>query len=188
MSIYVIAMTLWILIEPKGAESITCFQLHTPFWNEIFKWITKLGEWFPLTCLGIFLLIKNRKGFLAALIAFLPINILMNTMKKVLNYPRPLSYFKHGEIYPITDYVRLYEHSMPSGHTFTAFFVASFCCTFYSIDRRIQTIIFLLACLGGFSRIYLLCHFKEDVLAGSLLGIFAGMMPIFIYDKWLEKK
>jgi membrane-associated phospholipid phosphatase len=187
VAMYCIAMTVWILIVPKGGESIACYHSHTSAMLVVFKWITQLGEWIPIIGLAVFLLVKNRWVFLAALSSFLPLYFLVLYLKKVLAYPRPLAYFSQGEIQPLADYVVLLKNSMPSGHTFSAFVVASFICTFYSLHRWVQTILFSLACLVGFSRIYLLCHFKEDVFVGSLMGILAGVLPLFIYQKWIVK-
>jgi membrane-associated phospholipid phosphatase len=180
---YYIVMILWILIVPKGGESIACYHSHTFTIISLFTWITQLGEWLPIVSLGLYLLVKNRWAFLAALSSYLPIYLLVLYLKKTLSYPRPLAYFTGGEIKPIADYVILLKNSMPSGHTFTAFFVASFICTFFSLNKWMQTMLFSLTILVGFSRIYLLCHFKEDVLVGSALGIIAGVLPIFIYQK-----
>ena len=33
---------------------------------------------------------------------------------------------------------------------------------------------------------YLMCHFKEDVYIGSILGIIAGILSVFIYEKGLR--
>jgi membrane-associated phospholipid phosphatase len=185
LALYCIMMTIWILIVPKGEESIACYHSHTLTMVGVFKWITQLGEWIPIIGLAVYLLIKNRVAFLAALSSFLPLYFLVLYLKKTLAYPRPLAYFTDGEIHPISDYVILLKNSMPSGHTFSAFVVASFICTFYSLNRWVQCIVFGLACLVGFSRIYLLCHFKEDVFVGSLLGILAGVLPLFSYQKWV---
>jgi membrane-associated phospholipid phosphatase len=187
VAMYCIAMTVWIYFVPKGAESIACYHSHNPATVNLFIWITQLGEWLPIIGLAIYLLIKNRRAYFAALISFLPLYLVVLYLKKALNYPRPHAYFTHGEIAPISDYIILLRNSMPSGHTFSAFVVASFICTFYSINRWVQVGVFGLACAVGFSRIYLLCHFKEDVFVGSIIGITAGVLPLFIYSKWLEK-
>jgi membrane-associated phospholipid phosphatase len=32
-----------------------------------------------------------------------------------------------------------------------------------------------------------MCHFKEDVFIGSILGIIAGILAVFIYEKGVKK-
>jgi len=180
-------MQSFILITDKGLESLYfCYQRKT-FLTEFFKLATHLGEWVGLVSISGYLLVSNRRAFISALIAFVPIDLLMVAIKKTLDYPRPLAYFKHGEITPIPDFTPLYYHSMPSGHTFTAFFCMSFVLFFFDLNRKWQILLFSVAILVGLSRIYLMCHFKEDVFIGSILGIIAGILSVFIYEKWLKK-
>lgn len=188
VSIYVLIMQFVLLYLDKGEEiKYLCVQ-RTGMLTDVFKLITHLGEWVPIVALGLFLLLQNKKVFLCALASFLPLDLIMILIKNALEMPRPLSYFPKGEIIPIENFEPLYHNSMPSGHTFTAFFVATFICFFYSLNKSWQLIIFSLAILVGISRMYLMCHFVEDVFAGSILGIIAGILPAFIYNKWIQTR
>lgn len=187
INFYLVCMVIYILIHSKGSEVLYCYAHQSELLTSLFIWVTRLGEWITIAGLGIYLLFKNRKAFFAALIAFLPMDILMLWVKRVLEYPRPLRFFQHGEITAIPDYPSLYHQSMPSGHTFTAFFFASFVCFFFNLSFRYSLLLFLAAVLIGFSRVYLLCHFIEDVLLGSIMGITAGILPSFIYPKLKSK-
>lgn len=181
-------MQLFIIIIDKGGEILYFCYNRTTYLTELFKKITLLGEWVSLTLLALYLVIKNRKALACALISFIPLDVLLALIKKLLDYPRPLSYFTKGEIIPIENFNPLYRYSMPSGHTFTAFFVATFVATFFSLNRKWQIGLFLSAVFVGISRMYLMCHFKEDVFVGSVLGIIAGILPIFIYDRWFQHR
>lgn len=184
---YTIVMQTSILLTNKGMEILYFCHHRDNFWTEFFKVATLLGEWISLVGLGIYLLIRNRKALLSALIGFIPIYLLLIFLKKTLDYPRPLIYFKSGEISPIPDFKPLYYHSMPSGHTFTAFFCASFIILYFSMNRMWQLLIFILAILVGLSRIYLMCHFKEDVFIGSILGIIAAMISVALHERRWHK-
>ncbi len=187
INFYLVCMVIYVLIHPKGSEVLYCYAHQSELLTSLFIWVTQLGEWISIVGLGIYLLFKNRKAFLAALMAFLPMDFLMLWVKRVLDYPRPLRFFQHGEITAIPDYPSLFHQSMPSGHTFTAFFIASFICFFYDLSLRYSLLLFLAALLIGFSRVYLLCHFIEDVLLGSIMGITAGILPSYIYLKLKSK-
>ncbi len=184
---YVILMQSFILMTNKGWEILYfCYHRKT-FWTEFFKIVTLLGEWLGLVGLAIYLLIKNRRALISALLAFVPINIFLQYIKNAMDYPRPLLYFKQGEISSIPDYIPLYKHSMPSGHTFTAFYCMTFLIFFYNLNRSWQALLFPIAILVGVSRMYLMCHFKEDVFVGSILGILAGVLSVVIYEKGLKR-
>jgi membrane-associated phospholipid phosphatase len=184
---YVILMQSFILMTNKGWEILYfCYNRKT-FWTEFFKIATLLGEWVGLVGLAIYLLITNRRALISALLAFVPINFFLQYIKKAMDYPRPLLYFNQGEISPIPDLTPLYKHSMPSGHTFTAFYCMAFLIFFYNLNRSWQALLFPIAILVGVSRMYLMCHFKEDVFIGSILGILAGVLSVVIYEKGLKR-
>ena len=70
--------------------------------------------------------------------------------------------------------------SFPSGHT-TAAFSAAVALWFQKSRWFVPAL--LLACLMGFSRLYLYVHFPSDVLGGILLGIALGAMGSLAADK-----
>jgi len=187
LACYVIAMQSFILWTNKGTEILYfCYQRKT-FLTDLFKIITHLGEWLGLVAIAFYFLIKNRRALVSAVIAFVSIDLLLVYLKKTLDYPRPLLYYNRGEITPVPDFTPLYYHSMPSGHTFTAFFCATFVLFFFDMNKKWQVILFSTAILVGISRMYLMCHFKEDVFIGSIMGIIAGISSVYIYEKGLRK-
>jgi len=44
------------------------------------------------------------------------------------------------------------------------------------------------AIMVGTARIYLLAHFKEDVLVGSLIGVFWATISMYLFLQFLNKK
>ncbi|WP_052692100.1 glycosyltransferase family 39 protein [Teredinibacter purpureus] len=74
-------------------------------------------------------------------------------------------------------------HSFPSGHTLTAFLLAT--AGFYHAEKPWQKIGLMIgAVLVGFSRIGLGVHWPADTLVGGGLGILTGIAAIFITHYW----
>ena len=186
VSFYAILMQSFILLTNKGWETLYFCYHRKSFLTEFFKIVTQLGEWVGLLGLGIYLMLKNRRALLSAILAFVPMDMFLVHLKKTLDFPRPLIYFDRGQITPIPDFTPLYYHSMPSGHTYTAFFCLAFAILFFNLKKSWQILAFIPAILVGISRMYLMCHFKEDVYIGSILGIIAGILSVFIYEKGLR--
>jgi undecaprenyl-diphosphatase len=62
--------------------------------------------------------------------------------------------------------------SFPSGHATNAFALAAFFATYY---RQRALLLFVMAALVGYSRIYVGVHYPADVLAGAVLGVAFGL-------------
>ena len=73
---------------------------------------------------------------------------------------------------------RLFENSMPSGHTQTAFTVASVLVWALSKASKLRVwngaAVLLVASIVGLSRIYVGAHFPVDVVVGALVGAGTG--------------
>ena len=73
------------------------------------------------------------------------------------------------------------DKSFPSGHTTAAFASMTPVSIMGKPKYRIAALCF--AVLMGIARIYLVVHFPSDVLAGMIVGIFAGCVAVLIAAK-----
>jgi len=118
---------------------------------------------------------KQKKMALALLIAFLSSGLLVQVIKNLVNAPRPKVFFEQGQYLHFMDGITLSNYaSFPSGHTATAFAMATVF-IFFMKSRTSQVLLLAMAALVGFSRIYLAQHFLEDVMMGALIGAFGGI-------------
>jgi Membrane-associated phospholipid phosphatase len=69
------------------------------------------------------------------------------------------------------------SYSFPSGHTASSVAVASILAIYFS---QIAIVVFLLAFLISFSRVYLCVHYPSDVIIGAILGVICANISLII--------
>ena len=70
VSIYIICMQAFILLSNKGDETVYLCLNRSGTLTDIFKLITRFGEFIGLIGIGLYLAVKNRKALLAAALSF----------------------------------------------------------------------------------------------------------------------
>ena len=152
-----------------GYKIISTF-LISDFVTPIAKFITNFGGaiFLSIATVILFLLIKNKKIGLSIISNIVIITVLNQLLKRILQRPRPTEF----RIVEETGY------SFPSGHSMAS--MAFYGYLIYLIYKYIKnkyvkwtliTILSLLICSIGISRIYLGVHYTSDVLGGFLLSI-----------------
>jgi membrane-associated phospholipid phosphatase len=99
--------------------------------------------------------------------------------------PRPRLYFQKeiSKLRFVKGVEILDHHSFPSGHTLTAF-ATGVLLTYLAKNKSWGVLLVLFGVLVGFSRMYLSEHFFEDVIGGSVMGVF---LTIF-WISWLDSR
>jgi membrane-associated phospholipid phosphatase len=182
--IIMIAGILLLLIMGKE-ESFILFNTYHPFYfNFFFVYYTYVGNGLFATGLAIIcLLLKKKRLGLTILYAFISSGILTQIIKPILNSPRPKLYFGNtGHDYFIKGIDFANNNSFPSGHTATAFAVATTLVLIIK-NKKIQAPLLFAAFLVGFSRIYLGQHFLLDVLVGAFVGVACGIACTYFTTK-----
>lgn len=161
---------------------------HTLFLDFFFKYMTYFGDGITLAVIAVALLFVNKRyGLILGLIGVVQALVSL-LMKKVIfgKTPRPKNYFEDFESLHQIAGVRLYGwNSFPSGHTMTAFALATFLSFFFK-NAWWSVLLLLLATLAGLSRVYLLQHFLTDILVGSLVGVLLAAVGYRVFRKYLE--
>lgn len=178
---------LFLAIFQNSNFSIIVNASHNNFLDQIFKYITFLGDGRFVFLIALIYLFANKKYGTSILISLIINTILIQVLKRVVfsNRFRPSFYFKNlieDGSWNMIDGVELYEKfSFPSGHTALIFCLCMSICTFMK-KKYLPLLLVLLAYIVGFSRIYLSQHFLIDVLAGALIG---SLIPILTF-KYIE--
>lgn len=191
-----IVASIILLTIPEETISRTLNGFHSATVDNLMKIVTRGGEGVYITlilllCLYFFQRKKtNLLLVLAIIIAVLLPTIVTNVIKQYFHAPRPLTVFAEKEwLYLIPGYTNNYFYSFPSGHTtgaFSCFAIASYLSGRRSIFFPIAFFIFAFAV--AISRIYLLQHFWEDILWGSIIGVGFSQLILFIFEKKFKKK
>lgn len=157
------------------------------FATPIAEYITNFGGAIFLIILSVvlFILVKNKKIGLSIFMNLVIISVLNQLIKKILQRPRPTEF----RIIEETGY------SFPSGHSMVS--MAFYGYLIYLIYKYVKnkyvkwisiTLLGILICLIGISRIYLGVHYTSDVLGGFLISISYLIIYINIVNKVLIEK
>jgi membrane-associated phospholipid phosphatase len=144
-----------------------------PDW--IWTWITFLGNGWGVFALSFPLLILAPRTLSAGIFAGGVAAIISAVLKNAFSLPRPAGVLQEHEFYRIGEAV--FHNAMPSGHTLTAFAVASACFfTVPTVKRKPFVLLFIAASAVGLSRNAIGAHWLTDVLVGAGLGIWCGLI------------
>jgi membrane-associated phospholipid phosphatase len=185
---YLILLIVCIILKLNFTREDIYFAVNrhnSLFFDYLAPFFTDLGDGWTIIFLSfVLLLFSYRKAFLL-LTAYAITSILAQLIKHSVYAARPKLYFKDqlDRIHFIKGTELATLGSFPSGHTVTAF-SAAVMLTWFCRDRRWGTVFFVIACLIGYSRMYLSQHFFEDVLAGSAIGFFVTVIWLW----WISNK
>lgn len=188
-AIYFLIFGVILVLTAHGDVVLWFNDRHTPFWDTFFKYCTYLGDGALLGVLGLFLLFTHYYKFLTFLIAVALQTVYVHIFKQWLSAgePRPKTFFADqidtlNFVEGVT--VRGYD-SFPSGHTASGFVLFFFLILLIE-NKALKLVCFVTATLVGLSRIYLIQHFARDVYVGSLFGVLAVVLAVFLMRKQVD--
>lgn len=141
--------------------------------------------WYVFALISGLLLFAPRM-LIAALIAGSIAGLTGRLLKISLQMPRPAAVLDHSSFYILGK--PLSSLSMPSGHTLTAFALAT--ALYFSVSpekRKPLLFLFLLATGTGFARIAVGAHWPADVMAGASVGIAGGLAGTYLASQIPER-
>ena len=147
--------------------------------DTLWAWLTFLGNGWGLFALAFPLLLLAPRILTAGIFAGAIAAVTSSVLKGTFNLPRPAGILTEGSFYRIGEV--LLHRAFPSGHTLTAFAIAS---AFYfsaSKEKRGSLLLlFVVAAFVGLSRNAVGAHWLTDVLAGAGFGIWCGMIGAWL--------
>lgn len=170
-------------------------QWHSPAADWFFKYFTHLGgRWvFPVGLLfSSFIKYRYLLGILTAgLLTLCLVLVLKKIVFKDTLRPTGWQQFTTEKIHQVPGVENRKRYSFPSGHSIAGFAFWGFW-ALYSRRSYTKLILWSVAFAVAYSRIYLLHHFLEDVVAGSMLG-FGIAVIAYSYSRngrssWLDKR
>jgi membrane-associated phospholipid phosphatase len=162
-------------------------QLTQQLPDTLWAWLTFLGNGWGVFALAFPLLLLAPRMLTAGIFAGALAALISPLLKGLFNLPRPAGVLSDGSFYRIGE--ALLHRAFPSGHTLTAFAVASALC--FSADKQKRMpllILFLLAALVGLSRNAVGAHWLTDVLGGAGVGMWCGMIGALLANQFPENQ
>lgn len=114
---------------------------------------------------------KLSRVWYSSIVIYLMSGIFVQIIKFIVGRPRPSMW---PEYVPSFLEMGAKMHSWPSGHTMTTF--AWLACLMPFYGKKVQVIMFLIACGVSYSRIGSGAHYPSDVLSGAVIGYIFGMI------------
>lgn len=165
-------------------------EWRSPLADYYFYYVTKLGESYGFILFGIFLWLQSWKKMLPVPVLGGIVMLTSYGLKQFFQHERPSIYLNRIEWegalsvfgYPVLSGY----HSFPSGHAMAAWAL----CTLMAVMIRkswFSILCLFLAVSVSLSRIYLLAHFLQDVVAGAMIGFSLGYGVYYFYARWMKK-
>lgn len=178
-----------ILFYPNGNSFFFINGVHTSFTDNFFMYATHIGDGWTAAVIALLILVFYRySAGICMLLGFGITGALNGILKNYvfLKSQRPTLFFYHNQhlIHKVDGVVINIEHSFPSGHTNTAFFVFTFLMLLrWKNEVPMQLFCVFCACVAAYSRVYLAQHFIGDVLGGMAIGMAGALFMYYIYRR-----
>ena len=172
--LFVLGAPLWLhTFEPETFVYLNtlCAPVAAPFWTGL----SMLGNAWGVLAITSPLLVRAPRLMWAWLCAAPFAIVFARLGKGLIESPRPAAVVDNNHIRVVGEL--LHNVSMPSGHTLTAFAVAT--AIYFALPpggRTKHLWLFVLAAGAGLSRIAVGAHWPGDVVVGLSLGLLAGLL------------
>ena len=143
--------------------------------DTLWAWLTFFGNGWGVFAMAFPLLVLAPRLLTAGILTGVISALASALLKSWFDLPRPAALLEDGSFYRIGE--PLLNRAFPSGHTLTAFAIAS--ALYFSVNntrRRPMLLLFVFAALIGLSRSAVGAHWLTDILGGAGIGMWCGML------------
>jgi len=140
--------------------------------DELWMSLTVLGDTRLAIALLLFYVYRHPQILPAALLAALPVTLIVQFFKRGMPVPRPASIFEPEQYHHMG--VVLKMGSFPSGHSATLGLLAGFICL-VSTSNTPRFLALGVLIMAALSRVMVGVHWPIDVLVGSSVGVLAAL-------------
>ena len=172
--------------ELQSSSFLFINQLAQLLPDTLWAWLTFVGNGWGVFAIAFPLLLLAPRVLTAGIVAGAISAIVSTSLKNYFDIPRPAGVLEAGSFYRLGE--PLLQKSFPSGHTLTAFAVAT--ALYFSCDkdkRKPMLLLFVVAALVGLSRSAVGAHWLTDVFGGAGFGIWCGILGALLANSIPEK-
>lgn len=163
---------------------------HSKFFDTFFYLLTYFGDGITFVLLILALLFISYSDALIGLIIFLITSLIAQGLKHIFfaDHYRPFKVLSgQYQLHIPAGVDPIVSLSFPSGHTVTAFAMATFLVMTLP-TKKIKLLLLILATLTAYSRVYLTHHFPVDVWAGALIGTLGAILIYWLVGDKFDHK
>ncbi len=165
-------LSILIFFFPKEEAFLLFNSAHHPFLDYFFTVVTLFGDGLFVVLVGlVYFFFRSRKLGIAVVATYIGSGLICSLLKRSFQTYRPgFSLQDHPDFHSVPWLPLAQHNAFPSGHSTSAFALAA-ALALFGKDIRLALIALLLACLTGYSRVYLGQHYWDDVWFGTMLGM-----------------
>ncbi len=150
--------------------------------DRILLGVTQIGNGaFSFLMVGVFYLFRQREFALELLFGTLTLWFTVEAIKALAERSRPFYLIEETNLIGWRERGK----SFPSGHSSQAFFMASLLSHVFQAGLLLNLVLYGLAILVAFSRVYIGVHYPRDILAGAILGSVWALLSILVQPYWI---
>ncbi len=191
--VLLLSCVLILIMYSKSEIHIWLNRHNSVFFDHFYSVITNLGDGTVIIPFCIFLLFFRVGNSIMAASTFAASGIFVQILKRLFFHgmPRPVQYFKGiYELHLVKGVGILSSNSFPSGHS-ASIFALCLCLSLMTRFKFLRFLSLILACIVGYSRIYLSQHFLSDVAAGSFIGVIVVLVYYYFHirikGEWINR-